>query len=67
MPERAQPSARTLELRHLVARLEFAKHEAMDRRDMEEANRIDRQIADAGREWAASFAADHEQRFRKTA
>jgi hypothetical protein len=47
--------------------LEFARHEALLKRDLEEADRIDKQIAEAGKEWAASFAADHEERFRKTA
>ena len=62
-----QASEYTIELRLRVERLEFARRDAVARRDRAEVDVIDTQIAKAGAEWAASFAADHAESYRKTA
>jgi hypothetical protein len=61
-------SQRTIELRNLVARLEFARDEAAMRKDTVTANLLDEQLAQAGKEWAESLAMDYEvSRQKKTA
>jgi hypothetical protein len=47
--------------------LEFARRDAISRRDHTQVELIDKQITQAGAEWAASFAADQTESFRKTA
>jgi hypothetical protein len=67
-PPSPQRSPRTIELRNLVARLEFARHEALQQKDQAEANRLDEQLAQVGKEWAESLAMDYEvSREKKTA
>jgi hypothetical protein len=61
-----KPTERTIELRHLVERLEFARRDAIACGDSIEADLIDKRIAQAGAEWAASFAADQLE-YRKSA
>ena len=58
-------SQRTIDLRNLVARLEFARHEALTRKDQTEADRLDEQLAQAGKDWAESLAMDYEASQRK--
>jgi hypothetical protein len=58
-------SERTIELRRQVERLEFARREAQLKHDSLQVEIIDKQISDVSKEWAASFAADHEERVRK--
>lgn len=62
-----QLSDRTVALRLHVERLEFARRDAISRRDHTQVELIDKQITQAGAEWAASFAADQTESFRKTA
>jgi hypothetical protein len=64
---RLQPSQRTIELRRQVERLEFARRDALACGDSVEGDLIDKQIAQAGADWAASFAADRAESYRKTA
>jgi hypothetical protein len=67
-PPPPQRSPRTIELRNLVARLEFARHEALQQKNQVEANRLDEQLAQVGKEWAESLAMDYEEsRQKKTA
>jgi hypothetical protein len=47
--------------------LEFSRRDAVSRHDRTQVELIDKQIAQAGSEWSASFAADHAESFRKTA
>jgi hypothetical protein len=60
-----QLSDRTVALRLHVERLEFARKDAVSRRDQSQVELIDKQITQAGAEWAASFAADQTESFRK--
>jgi len=65
LPPPPTRSARTIELRQLVAKLEFARHEALQRKDLAEADRLDIEIAQTGKAWAESFAMDYEESRRK--
>jgi hypothetical protein len=58
-------SEHTIELRRQVERLEFARREAQLKHDLSQVELIDQQISQLSKEWAASFAADHEERVRK--
>jgi hypothetical protein len=60
-------SDRTVALRLHVERLEFSRRDAVSRHDYPQIQLIDNQIAQAGSDWAASFAVDHAESFRKTA
>jgi hypothetical protein len=60
-----QLSDRTVSLRMHVERLEFARRDAISRHDHDQVELIDKQITQAGAEWAASFAADQTESFRK--
>jgi hypothetical protein len=62
-----QLSQHTIELRIRVERLEFARRDAVTKHDHAQVELIDKQITQAGAEWAESFAADHAESFRKTA
>ncbi len=48
VPPSPQRSPRTIELRNLVARLEFARHEALQQKDFAEADRIRKELAAEG-------------------
>jgi len=61
-----QLSDRTVALRLHVERLEFARRDAVSRHDHTQVELIDKQITQAGAEWAESFAADHAESYRKT-
>jgi len=62
-----QLSLLTIQLRVQVERLEFARRNAIASRDFKQVEVIDEQMSQATREWAKSFAADHEGRLKKTA